>query len=538
MADSNAGGRGRFRGLLSTSLGTLASRVLGLLRDIATAALLGMSSGGVMDAFAVAFRVPNLVRRLFGEGALSASLLPVFTAEWERDRRAAWQLASAVFVWLSALLTALVLLGEVLCGLVAWLGSDRPGVPLLAGLTAAMLPYLLPVCLAAQVAAMLTALGQFRTPAFAPTLLNIVWIATAWFVCPRFESRTTQAYWLALAVVVAGGLQLAVQWPALRALGFRFDYNWPASRDAVNKVAHSMGPMTLGLAITQLSALGDSLVAWGLAAPMEGPQTIAWLGSVAYPLEQGAAAAIYYGERLYQLPVGLLGAAVATVIYPLLSRHAARGELQQVGADLTQGLRLVLAAAVPASLGLVLLADPIATLLFERGEFTAHDAHRTARMIAGYSVSVWAYCALPVLVRGYYAVGDTWTPVRVGLWLIALDLALNLTLIWPLAELGLALSTALSAAIQAIWLAKGLERRSVAIDWRALGGSVAKTLLAASVMGLVVLAAMWGVKELAPASRTLALLVPGITGVAAHLAMSWSLGQPEWRTLLGRDRGE
>jgi putative peptidoglycan lipid II flippase len=526
----------RFRGLRSTSLGTLASRVLGMIRDIVTASLLGMSSSGVMDAFAVAFRVPNLARRLFGEGALSASLLPVFTAELERDRRAAWQLASAVMVWLSVVLAGLVLLGELACGLAAWFGSDVPGVTLLAGLIAAMLPYLLPVCLAAQVSAMLTALGQFKVPAFAPSLLNVVWIAAALLVSPYFPGDPhAQAYVMAFAIVVSGGVQLGVQWPVLRQLGFRFDYDWAASREAFWRVGRSMGPMTLGLAITQLSSLADSLVAWGLAAPAGGPETIAWLGNARYPMQQGAAAAIYYGERLYQLPVGLVGAAVATVIYPLLSRHAARGELDRLGEDLTRGLRLVLAVAVPASVGLVMLAGPIATLLFERGEFTDQDAQRTARMIGCYSLSVWAYCALPVLVRGFYAVGDAWTPVRTGLWLIALDVTLNLTLIWPLAERGLALSTALSAAVQTLWLMVLFRGHGVAIAWRELGGSVSRTLLAAGVMGLVVLAASQGVVAWLPGSRLAALAVPTVLGGVTHVTMAWLLGQREWRMLLGGD---
>ncbi len=315
-------------GFWATSLGTLASRVLGLLRDIATASLLGMGEGGVMDAFVVAFRVPNLLRRIFGEGALAASFLPVFSAEYQRAPPRGWRLLSALFAWLAIVLALFVVVAEALC--LAWWSSLESGAPatLLAGLLAAMLPYLVFVCLAAQASAALQARFEFRTPALAPLLLNVCWLLAAWFVAPRFApDKMAQAYVLAVAVLISGVLQLAVQWPALRRLGFRFEYDWPASRDAFWLVVGTTLPVALGLAVTQLNTLADSLIAWGLSAEAGGARTISWLGHrVSYPLETGAASAIYYGERFYQLPVGILGVAVATVIYPLLARHAARSD--------------------------------------------------------------------------------------------------------------------------------------------------------------------------------------------------------------------
>ncbi|MCP4516437.1 MAG: hypothetical protein GY824_14565, partial [Delftia sp.] len=218
-----------------------------------------------------------------------------------------------------------------------------------------MMPYMLFICLAAQVAATLHACSRFGVPALVPTVLNVCWLVAALLIAPRFApDREAQAYVVAFSVLIAGVLQLGVQLPLLRRLGFRFDYNWPASRDAVRKVVLAMGPMVLGLMITQINTLLDSLIAWGLAQAPEGPSHIAWLGGVAYPMQQGAAASVYYGERLYQFPLGLLGIAVATSIFPLLSRHAARGDRRQLGADLTLGLRLVLFLGIPASLGLIM----------------------------------------------------------------------------------------------------------------------------------------------------------------------------------------
>ena len=375
-----------------TSLGTFASRVLGMVRDMATAALLGMSGSPVMDAFVVAFRIPNLFRRLFGEGALTASYVPVLAARLEKGRAGAWQLVSVGLVWLSVILAGVVLVAEGVCVLIYAVWGASPGMPLLVGLTALMMPYMLFVCLAAQVAATLQCLAHFAIPALAPTLLNICWLAAVWGIAPWFApDQEAQAAVLAGSILVAGVLQLAVQWPKLRTFGFRFDYNWPAARDSLRDIATAMGPMVLGLAITQINTLMDSLIAWSLSAPPDGPQEIAWLGGVRYPMQQGAASSIYYGERLYEFPLAIVGIAVATAIFPLLSRHAARGDHRMLGADLTLGLRLVLFFGVPASLGLILLAEPLARLLFQRGEFTPADTVRTARMIACYAGGVWAY---------------------------------------------------------------------------------------------------------------------------------------------------
>ena len=523
-----------------TSLGTLASRLLGMVRDMATAALLGLSGGGVMDAFVIAFRIPNLFRRLFGEGALAASYLPVLTAQLEEDRNAAWQLVSVGMTWLAVLLVGVVLVAETACGL-AWLAwGDVPGVGLLVGLSAVLMPYVLFICLAAQLAATLHALSHFSTPALVPVVLNVCWLVAAWVVAPCFApDKQAQAYVLAASVLVAGVLQLGIQVPVLRALGFRFDYNWATSRAAMGRIVRAMGPMVLGLAITQINTIADSLIAWGLAATPGGPQRIDWLGgTVRYPMQQGAAAAIYYGERLYQFPLGILGLAVATAIFPLLSRHAARGDHRQLGADMTLGLRLVLFLGFPAGVGLVMLAEPLARLLFERGEFTPHDTARTARMIATYASGVWAYCALPVLVRGYYALGDRMTPVRVGVVVVGLNLTLNLVLIWPLAEAGLAVATAVSAAVQASLLAVLFSRRKSPLDWPILGATTARTALATLVMAAAGYTTLHFLPPTDGFLNELArVFVPLVAGMAVFLATHWLLGGRELGMLVsGVDR--
>jgi putative peptidoglycan lipid II flippase len=498
-----------------TSLGTLTSRILGMVRDMATAALLGLAGGGVMDAFVIAYRIPNLFRRLFGEGALTASYLPVLSAQLVKDRRVAWQLASVTFTWLTVVLCGLVVVGELLFGLGWLVWGEAPDVRLLLGLAAVMLPYLMLICLAAQVTATLHALSHFTIPAFTPVVLNVCWLAAAWVAASHLDHPAQQAYLLAVAVLVAGLFQLAVQLPVLRRMGFRFDYNWSASRSGLGQVGRALAPMLVGLAVTQINTFLDSLIAWGLAAPLgpEGPQPIAWLGgAVRYPLQQGAPAAIYYGERLYHFPEGVLGMAVAAAIFPLLSRHAARGDRATLGTDLTLGLRLVLCLGVPAGAGLVILAHPVAKLLFEHGRFTPADTLRAARMIACYGTGVWAFCALPVLIRGFYALGDCGTPARIAAWVVGLNLALNLVLIWtPLEEGGLAVATSVSAGVQVAVLMLLFSRREGHLGWTALAATAVRTIACTLLMAAAGYTAL----------RLLGLLVPAdrLAGQLAHVVL-------------------
>lgn len=515
-----------------TSLGTLLCRGLGLLRDMSTAWLLGASRGGVADAFFVAFRVPNLFRQLFGEGALTASYLPVLTVQLEEDKQVAQQLASVVITLLTVALTVLVAVAELIVGAIWYFWGDVPGMSLLLGLTAVMLPYLLLICVAAQLMTMLYAKQHFLVPALAPTMLNIFWLVAALDVAPWFASLEAKAYTLAVGVLVSGVAQILVQLPMIRRLGYRFHYHWPAARDGVLRVLKSMAPSVIGLSIMQLNVLMDSLIAWGLAASPQGPQTIAWLGNVAYPMQQGAAAVIYFGDRLCEFPLGLVGTAVATAIFPLLAKHAAHGNIRQLGRDLTVGLDLVLCLGVPASAGLFLLAEPITRLLFQYGQFHADDTVRAARMVAWYGSAVWAYCAIQVLVRGFYAVQQYRTPVRVGTWMVVLNLMLNLTLIWPLAETGLAVSTAVCSAIQFFVLA-ALFSRNAHINGRQLLLTFARALAATAIMTLVVIEV---VNRLPSADslgvRLLRVGLPAIAGLGIYCLAYRLLGGREFDMLL------
>ncbi len=365
-------------------------------------------------------------------------------------------------------------------------GSD-PNVGLIIGLTAALLPYVWFICITAQLTATLQAVSCFTLPALGPVLLNLCWLGGAWWLAPFISPEPRQqAFVLAGCILLAGLMQVWLQTWALGRRGFRFNYQLAGCRTELARVGHSLGPMLLGLSVVQLNTLLDSLIAWLLAMPAGHQGSIWWLGgAVDYPLTTGAAAAIYYGERFYQLPVGLVGAAAATAIFPLLSRHAAWRQQAEAAADLGQALRLVGLVALPIATLLMLLAEPLVRVAFQRGQFSAEDTLRTAHMVAAHATGIWAYCSIPVLVRGFYAWGDYQTPVRVAVRMVGLNLALNLILVWPLAEVGMAVSTSLAAAVQCLLLAQTL-RGKFAASWSSLIGDLWPNLAAtAALAGMV-----------------------------------------------------
>ena len=252
-------------------------------------------------------------------------------------------------------------------------------------------------------------------------------------------------------------------------------------------------------------------------------------------MNRGAAAATYYGERLYMFPLGLIGIATATVIFPLLSRHAARGQLDQLGRDLTTGLRLVLFLGIPASFGLHLLAEPIVQLLFERGEFTHQDTLRTAVMIRGYAVGVWAFCVIPVVVRGYYALSDLKTPVGVGIVALLANLALNFALMWRFSEAGLSLATSAAAILQLGLLMLFFSRAETQLSLGELGKSAGATLLLSVLMwGVGLWLANWveSPKNASEIHRIIRVLVPLFGCVIVYLAAATLFRSREMRELV------
>ena len=574
---------------------TLLSRVTGLVRDAVLAATLGL--GGVADAFFLGFMVPNLFRRLFGEGALTAAFIPVYTRLRANDSATgsiqAGRFAGVCLVLLAAVLAGLMLLGEaVIAGLWWWASRDGGGrFDLALGYAALMLPYMPLVCVTALLGGVLQVHRRFAGPAAVPLVLNGCMIAAAigagvWATSggggdgavdgavegERLARVVSDA--VAVAVLVAGGLQLVALWraagrvePGVSSVVCRGPMAWwthwrAAWREAwpdLRGMLVVMAPMTLGLAAFQLNAFLDGLIAFVLSAPPPAaveavPATIAWLpGEPTYPIQTGAVAAIQWAQRLYQFPLGVFGIAIATAIFPALAAAAAQDQAGVDGvpggalrATLRRGLRLSVFIALPAGVGLIVTALPLSRVIYERGAFEAADSARVAAILAGYAAAVWAYALNHLLTRAYYARADALTPLRVTLLAVVVNLALNCVLIWPFGAAGLAYASAATAVMQTLLLAVGLGL-SALLD-RATGATLWRIAAATAVMTALLLAAQLGIGTLIDLSGTADPLTPWwaalveltllvTLGITTYAAAAWLLGIGELReiaTLLRR----
>lgn len=513
-------------GLLRVSSLTFASRILGLFRDAAMAASFG--NGPILDAFTVAFRLPNITRRLFGEAAFSTAFLPVFVREIHSEsKETSWKLATAILTVTAAAVTAVTvaaILSLLLISTFVGPGESR----LLINLTALLFPYQIFVCVAAQASAVLHAFNRFSLPALLPIVGNMVWLGALCAAIYFFDSDTIKIYVVAAGVVLAGLTQSLLTIPALKHLGFRFLWDWNSARPRVREVATAVLPVLLGLSVTELNSLADGLFAWLLTAPADsvGENTLR------YPLEPGTAAALYLGQRLYQFPLGVFGVALGTVLFPHFARHAAANRIEELRTDLTLGLKLSIAVGLPASMGLVLMARPLADALFRYGAFDAADSSQTAAAIAGYALGVWAFIALLIVNRAFYAVGDRSTPLRTGLVAALINIVLSVAFAWPFGGPGLAIGTSIAASIQLLLSLAALRGRQLAPNLRAIGSTTIRAFLATAVMALVCLLLRDGVPwsdDLA--GRLLALLVPVVGAVIAYAAASTIVGLHELRRL-------
>lgn len=446
----------RLKGLRIVSSLTLVSRFLGLARDMLMAGLFG--TAWVFDAFTLAFRIPGLFRRLFGEGAMTAAFLPRFVKEDRlHGRPAASRLFAAVarrlILWLG------LIIGLCECGLLAvwWRAGLSPRSALLAELTMIMLPYALLICIAALYCAALNGVGHFSVPALLPVALNVVWLAGGFLALQGRFRHPDQARFIAAAVLAGGCVQLLLSVRAGAAYGIRLR---PAEPDRethrqVNVLFYQMGPILFGLSITQVNVLVDSLLAWFLAQPSAPGGFI----PDALRLTEGTASALYLGQRLFQFPMGVFGVALGTVLFPRFARHAAQNRRQELNEDIVHGLQLVVVIGLPAAAGLWLISRPATDLLFLRGAFDAEDAVLTARMIAAYGSGVAVFCGLLIVNRVFYAAGDQWTPARHGLAAMLINLVLDVALLPVLKELALPAGSVLAGLCQLLLALNALRHR-------------------------------------------------------------------------------
>ena len=433
------------------SLFTLASRVTGLVRELLMASMFGASA--MTDAFNVAFRIPNLFRRLFAEGAFSQAFVPVLAASRAQHGDDATQEAiDSVATALAWSVLALSLLGVLASPWLVWalasgLQQNAQGFDAAVNMTRWMFPYIAFMSMVALSASILNTWKRFAVPAATPVLLNVSVIAATWFLSPWLAQQGIEAiYALPVGVMVGGVLQLAVQIPALRRLGLlpkigvrpkAVKKAW--TNPATLNILRLMGPALLGVGVAQISLLINTQIASHLAT-----------GSVSW---------LTYADRLMEFPTAILGVALGVVLMPQLAAAKATGDSERYSAMLDWGLRLVLLLALPCAAALLVFSQPLVSVLYHYGAFTERDVQQTTLALTGYGVGLLGLVAIKVLAPGYYASQDIRTPVRIALVVLVLTQVFNVLLVPHLAHAGLALSIGLGALINAAWLLVGLLRR-------------------------------------------------------------------------------
>ena len=516
----------------TVTLLTLVSRFSGLARDAVQSRVFG--SGAVMSAFALGFQVPNLFRRLFGEGALTASFVPVYARLDRDDAAQARRFAGTLLTLLTVFLSLLTVIGIVVT---MNLPARDEQAALGLRLIAVMLPYMPMVCAVALMGAVLGVHGRFGPASFSPILLNLGIIVAALLVhflpCEGGDPcGPDRILWVAIGVLVAGVAQVAWMTWSMRGQGVRPMLALSACRGPLVQTMRTTLPMLVGLGVFQLNVLVDSLIA---CYPLYFGDT--FMGH-RFPLDAGANAIMGWSTRLYEFPLGVFGISVATVIFPLLARQS--GEPAQFMHSLRRGVRLSVFIGVPASLGLVLVGRSMSTVVYQGGKCTPDQVAQIAAVLIAYAPAVVAYSVMQLLTRAFYALGDQRTPTRLSMAMVLLNLALNVTLIWtPLGITGLAWSTTICSFIQWALLSRLLRRRLGRfmddVTWRSMG----KTAVAAALMGMATYAlnsalpfdgGWWG-----SLWRLLALT---LVGAGTFFVVAWRLRMPEWRWALGMTEAE
>ena len=435
----------------TVSLLTLASRVTGLIRDLLMASVFGANA--LTDAFNVAFRIPNLFRRLFAEGAFSQAFVPVLaTTKAQNGDEVTQRLIASVATVLAWVLVLTCLVGVLGAPLLVWalasgLRQSAEAYDAAVLMTRWMFPYIGFMSMVALSAGILNTWKHFAVPAASPVLLNLCMIGAAWLLAPRFEAWGIEPIFAMAAGVMLGGvLQLAAQVPVLRRLGLlpRIGLSWAAIRSAwaepgVRRVLQLMAPILLGVGVAQISLLINTQIASHLA-----PGSVTWL---------------FYADRLMEFPTALLGVALGVVLTPQLTAARAAGDAQQYSAMLDWGLRIVVLLAVPCAVALLTFAGPLVATLFHHGKLTDGDVGQIAVALAGYGAGLLGLVAIKVLAPGYYASQDVRTPVKIAIAVLVITQLLNLALVPLMAHAGLALSIGLGALVNALWLLVGLLRR-------------------------------------------------------------------------------
>lgn len=515
----------RSAGLIGVA--TMASRVLGVARETVLAAMFG--SGTQMDAFNVAFRVPNLLRDLFAEGAMTAAFVPTFTRTLTQKGEAeAWRLGSLVINALILVTGGVAVIGMVFASqITAMLAPEYARIPgkleLTTLLTRVMMPFFPMIAVAAGAMGMLNARHRFFVPSLSPAMFNVATIVCALTLAPlmpRFGHQPIMA--IAIGTLLGGLGQILLQWPVLRGEGFRYRPIVSFRDSGLREVLRLMIPGIVGVGAVQVNVVVNTYLAAG-----EPPGSVSWLG---------------YAFRLMYLPIGLFGVSIAMASLPDISRHAVAEDLAAIRKMVSRGLRMMLVLNVPATVGLIVLAEPIVSLLYERNRFGPADTLATAGALAFYAPGLLGYSAVKIASPTFYSLGDARTPVTVSVLSVAVNLVLNLLLVRVLSFRGLALGTALAALFNAtalMWLLRGrlhgLDGRPIVIA--ALKISIASALMAvaARVTWNWLMAAVPGSGELLRVVRVFASIgVALVVLAAAAKLLRVEEFEEVWQRLLSR----
>ena len=497
------------RAASTVSLLTLLSRVTGLVREQMVASMFGANA--MTDAFIVAFRIPNLLRRLFAEGAFSQAFVPLLAATRAQQGDEATQslidAAATVLAW-ALLLTCVV--GVLAAPALVWVlasGMPADGRDAAVAMTRFMFPYIGLISMVALAAGVLNTWRSFVVPAATPVLLNLSWIAAGWFLSPHFEAwGLPPIYSLAVGVMIGGVMQLAVQIPALRRIGRLPRIGMSVARiraawqfEGVRKMMRLMGPAILGVSVAQLSLVINMQIASHISVG-----AMSWLG---------------YADRLMELPAALLGIALGVVLTAQLSAAQAKGDAQGYSNLLDWGLRLVLLLALPCAVALLVFAEPMVAVLYHRGAFRPEDVQHTTQALMGYGVGLMGLVAVKILAPAFYARQDFRTPVRISILVLIMTQAMNAVFVPFLGIAGLALSIGLAALLNAGLLFLGLRRLGSFTPQAGWVGFSLRVLLASTLMGVLMwlAAGHWDWIALGAKDGVRALYLAGVLLVSALL---------------------
>lgn len=504
----------RAAGVVGTA--TFLSRILGFVRDVVIAGFFG--AGLASDAFFVAFRIPNLLRRLFAEGSLTVAFIPVFSEYLTRHGRdEAFSLARSAMRMLSIILAATAVVGIMAAPLIVHIiapgfTNSPEKYQLCVDLTRFIFPYIFFIGLVALCMGILNVLDHFAAPALAPVFLNLAMITSVLLLSPHLERPV---FGLAVGVLLGGLLQLLLQIPFLLKNGVRFWQKTKIYHPGLKRIGLLMLPAVFGAAVYQINMVIGTLLASLL------PE-----GSVSY---------LYYADRLVQFPLGIFAIAAATAVLPSLSKQVAEKDFDGLRETFCHAMNFVLFITIPAMAGLVVLREPIVRLLFERGAFDAATVRLTAVALLYYCAGLWAFAAVRIVVSMFYALQDTKTPVKMAVVSIGVNIVMGIVLMGPLKHGGLALATSLASVVNLLLLVWALRRKIGMLGWRSIMVSAGRSVATSLLMGGAVWGmSLWIIPRDHQATFRLLLGVTGAVaaGVAVYAVMSYVFGSPEFYRLV------